>query len=400
MAELPTYELALAQALAMVRALASERVALQEADGRILAEDIAADRDLPPFNRAQMDGYAIRAAELGTRESFAVVGSVHAGQSPRGISAGPGECVAIATGAALPEQFDAVVPHELSNRGNPVRFTVNSISAGHAVHARGADGTPGQVLLHSGTALRPQHLGIAAAVGRAHVLVSRRPRVSIISSGDEIVWPDAASIEPHQVRNSNAPMLQALLARFGGEPINHEHVMDDPAETCSAVDRALGRSDIVISIGGISAGDRDHFRSAFDHAAVTPVLHGAAIQPGRPIFIGALARGGIVVGLPGNPVSVLACACLFVWPIVRAMAGSNSALPWREVELAETARPNAQRWAFRPCRLIDGSHRAIVPRWAGSGDLVHTAETDGMLALPRQAEPISVGAKLQFLPWP
>jgi molybdopterin molybdotransferase len=399
MAELPTYEQACARALACVKPLGSERIALENADGRILGENIQADRDLPPFNRAQMDGYAIRAAEVGTRDSWRVAGSVHAGQSPVGVRAAAGECIAISTGAALPDGLDAVIPHEWSDRADPVRFTIGSIAAGHAVHARGDDARQGQVLLHRGSTIRPQHLGIAASVGRANLLVARRPRVHIISSGDEVIPPGSASIEPHQIRNSNAPMLLALLARFGAEPVHHQHISDDADATRDAVARALDRGDAVISIGGISAGDRDHFHGAYDRAGITTVLQGAAIQPGRPIFIGTRHDGRLAIGLPGNPVSVLACACLFVWPIVRAMCGLDTKLPWRDVELAEPARPNAQRWAFRPCRLIDWN-RAVVPRWAGSGDLAHTAGTDGLLALPRQAETVNAGEMLRFLPWP
>jgi molybdopterin molybdotransferase len=397
MSDLPDYPEALARALDGI-APRTERLErdLADAAGGVLVEPVVADRDLPPFDRAQMDGYAVRAGEVGRVEAFGVAGSIAAGEPPS-LHIGPGQCAAIATGAPVPADLDAVVPHELSDRGDPIRFSIGSLEPGHAVHPRGADARRGEVLVEAGTLLGPQHLGIAATVGLERLAVARPPRARLLTSGDEV----RAAGEPvadHQIRNSNAPMIQTLLRRIGAEPAGHAHVPDERETTVSAVGDALGDADLLITVGGVSAGERDWFPAAFDAAGVTVSLHGAAIQPGRPILIGR-SDTAIVVALPGNPVSCLACTCLFVWPVVRALLGLDPALPWRAVELTEPVKPNPKRRAFRPAVLV-GERGACVPAWAGSGDLAHTAPTDGLLELPVQAEAVAAGTTLRFLQWP
>ncbi|MHC4415818.1 MAG: molybdopterin molybdotransferase MoeA [Planctomycetota bacterium] len=398
MTTLPDYPEALAEALDGIEPLGEPaEVELAAATGRLLREPIIADRALPPFDRAQMDGYAVRAHEVGRVAAFTVTAGIAAGQ-PAAVTVPPGRCVAIATGAPLPPDVDAVVPHEQSDRGNPVRFTIDSLEPGHAVHPRGADAAPGETLVRAGTILRSHHLAIAATVGLARLTVARRPLATILTSGDE-VRPIGEPVADHQIRNSNAPMVRDLLVRMGAEPIGDRHLADDLAATTDAVARGLERSDLLITVGGISAGERDYFPAAFEAHGVAGSLRGAAIQPGRPIQVRQNAKGVVVVGLPGNPVSVLACMCLFCWPIVRVMLGLGPALPWRPVELTRPVRPNPRRRAFRPAVLEDHD-RAHVPEWAGSGDLSHTASTDGLLELPVEAEPVEAGRRLRFLPWP
>ncbi len=398
MTGLPDYGEALRRALSAAHKIGgTETLDLGDALGRVLCETVVADRDLPPFNRAQMDGYALRAAELGRYPSFPVAATVAAGQ-PANVRVPPGHCVAIATGAPLPDDADTVVPHEQSDRGDPVRFSATDVPAGHAVHPRGADARRGDTLVAAGTVLAPQHLGIAAAVGRQKLAVALRPRALVLTSGDEVVPPGAA-VAGHQIRNSNAPMLVGLLSRMGAEPIGHRHLPDQFVETSEALREALGAADLVVTVGGVSAGERDCFPEAFRAHGIEIALRGAAIQPGRPVIIGRAPGGPLVAGLPGNPVSVLACACLFVWPIVRVMLGLEAALPWRPVELAERVTPNARRRAFRPA-ILDGHDRVRVPAWAGSGDLAHTSPTAGLVELPVQAEAVPAGATLRFLPWP
>jgi molybdopterin molybdotransferase len=411
MTALPDYPEALAVALSGVSALGRcEHTALDECAGRVLAVPITADRDLPPFNRAQMDGYALRGSEVGKLARWPLAGKIAAGDSPD-VRVPPGRCVVIATGAALPDDVDTVIPHEWSDRGlsdraapgadSSVGFTVESIERGHAVHRRGADARAGDTLIAPGTMLAAQHLGIAAAVGQSSLSVRVRPRTAVLTSGDEVVPLDwtTASIAAHQIRNSNGPMLHELVRRFGGRPLDSRHLRDDRQQTIDAVRGAIDGCDLLITVGGVSVGERDHLPAAFGACGVKPSLCGASIQPGRPIFVGAAPNGCVVVGLPGNPVSVLACACLFVWPIVRAMLGVTSPLPWRTVELWEPVKPNPKRRAFRPAILRDDGG-ATVPSWAGSGDLAHTAPTHGLLELPVQSKAVAAGTRLRFLTWP
>ncbi|MHC4992117.1 MAG: molybdopterin molybdotransferase MoeA [Planctomycetota bacterium] len=395
---LPDYTQVLEEALRAVEPLVeTETVALRDAGGRVLAEPLTADRDLPPFDRAQMDGYALRAADFVPHRAWPVAGAVPAGAVPD-VEVPAGACVAIATGAPLPAGLDTVIQHELSDRGDPVRFEVESIECGHAVHPRGADAARGDVLVAAPCLLGAHHLAIAATVGRVALNVVRRPRTVVLTSGDE-VRPADGDVQPHQIRNSNAPLVSDLLRRVGAELVGATHLPDDAAATVEAVGHALREADLVVTVGGISAGERDFFPEALAHHEVRIVRRGGAIQPGKPILVGRHGDGAIVIGLPGNPVSVLACACLFAWPIVRRLLGLDPALPWRHLRLAEAVRPNARRRAFRPA-ILCGDDAARVPRWAGSGDLAHTAPTDGLLELPVQADPVPAGTPLRFLPWP
>lgn len=398
MTDLPDYPDALRHALSGIEPFREvQSVTLKAAVGRVLRESIAADRDLPPFDRAQMDGYALRASEVGRIEAWPVVHTISAGMSAQ-LDVPPGACVAIATGAPLPEDVDTVIQHELSDRSNPVRFTINSIEPGRAVHPRGADARRGDLLIKAGTPLGPQHIGIAAAVGKTQLAVARRPRAIVLTSGDEVL-PIDQPLRNYQIRNSNSPMVRELLRRIGAEPIEHAHVGDEREATIEVVGAALARCELLITVGGISAGERDYFPASFQAHGVESSLHGAAIQPGRPIFVGRAPNGTIIIGLPGNPVSVLACTCLFIWPIVRTLLGLEASLPWRTLELAEVVTPNPKRRAYRPAALLDDG-RANVPPWAGSGDLVHTAATDGLIELPVQTEPVQPGTRVRFLPYP
>ena len=401
-APLPDYRTAVDRALASIQPLDGiERVPLACAAGRVLAEAIAADRDYPPFHRATMDGYALRSADVGRVESFRVVGMVAAG-SPEQPHIAPGEAVRIATGAPLPPDADAVIPHELSDRAQPVRFTASSVKPWDNVHRRSADAAAGDCLLQPGTVLGAQHLGVLATVGCTVVPVRTRPRIAILTSGDEVRPPDCPQVLDHQIRNSGQSMLAMLVKAMGGEVNTIAHLPDQPEATNHAVCAALTCCDLLITIGGISAGERDCFYAAFEASDVQPVLRGASIQPGKPIFVGRAERGQrrvCIVGLPGNPVAVLATAHLFAWPIIRVLAGLTPTLPWTGVQLAATTRANSQREAFRPSVWHRAEGTAAVLDWAGSGDLIHTTAADGLLALPISADPIPVGAMLGFLPW-
>jgi molybdopterin molybdotransferase len=343
-----------------------------------------------------MDGYAVHAADISHGAALRVAGSVAAGE-PADLVAPRGTCVAIATGAPVPEGLDAVIPHELSDRADPVRFSIDAIGAGHAIHPRGADARLGDLVMAPGRALLPHHLGIAAAVGATRLTVTRKPRLAILTSGDEVRPPDSA-VAPYQIRNSNGIMLADIAVRFGGVVGWRRHLPDRPEPTIEAMREAVREFDLVLTVGGVSAGERDCFPRGYDAVGASPHLEGAAIQPGRPIQAWRTQEGCVILGLPGNPVSVLATAHLFFWPILRRMLGLDPRLPWEPRPLAAPVKPNAKRQAFRPATLNpDGA--IAVPPWAGSGDLVHTSGTHGLAQLPLQAEDVAAGTTVPFLPW-
>lgn len=398
---LPDYTQALRLALDGVESLGRrEHVLLDEALGRVLAADVVADRDYPPFDRSTMDGYAVRAREIGDRESFPVAGVIAAGQSDA-CSAAEGTVIRIATGAPVPSCFDAVIPHEKSDRSDPVRFTVSTIAVGANIHARGSDAGAGTVVVKQGTRFGAQDLGILATVGCTQPLVITRPRVVILTSGDEVRDPAEQQLQAHQIRNAGHAMLGGAISAMGGEVIDRQHIVDDPAATRGAVQRAIDAADVVVTVGGISAGERDFFADAFESCGVEFRLRGAAIKPGKPITIGSIVgeRAVQIVALPGNPVSVLATAHLFLWPILRRLSGLGSDLAWRSVRLDEPMESGGRRQVFRPCQLSTDQVSVKTPDWAGSGDLIHTAGLDGLVELPISSTNSPSAQTRRFLPW-
>ncbi|HMN97171.1 MAG TPA: molybdopterin molybdotransferase MoeA [Phycisphaerales bacterium] len=417
----------------------------RQALGRTLRSPIVADRDQPPFDRATMDGYALRHVDLASGRALPVIGAIAAGDRfERQVP--PGTCVAIATGAAVPEELDTVIQHELLEnralrRGAAAEVSfADAVPRGHAIHPRGADARSGAVLVAAGTRLRPFHLGLAAAVGATRLSTARPPRVAVITSGDEIVAPEtpAAQLAPVSVRNSNAPMLESLIGSFGGEVVECRHVADDLEATQRALRHAAATAEVLVTVGGVSAGAKDFFPEALASLGVRFAVRGARLQPGGPIAIGsfgeppssaprdgrtdrsappprpmpvaapegpspgARVRGGpIVLCLPGNPVSAHVCACLFLWPLLRRLLGGDPTLPWRPAQLLERVRPNPARQAFRAARCAPTSDPGGVRvlGWQGSGDLAHLAASDGLVALPIQPEPVEPGTTVRFLAW-
>jgi molybdopterin molybdotransferase len=185
---------------------------------------------------------------------------------------------------------------------------------------------------------------------------------------------------------------------MGCEVVETLHVLDHKDTTNDAIEKAFdGRCDLVVTIGGISAGKRDFFPGAFEHAGVELVVKGANVQPGKPVIVGTREKT-ILLGLPGNPVSALACCCIFGWPIVRGLLGCKTSLPWQSLPLASATKPNPKRTVFRPCVLKDG--KINIPQWQGSGDLAHTATTNGLVQLPPFDGELEVGTFVSYLPYP
>lgn len=405
--ELPGHGAAVAQALALVPGPdGADLVALDDAAGRVLRSAIVADRDLPPFDRATMDGYALRARDLARAAAagLPVAGDVAAGAAAglAGREVPEGACVAIATGAPVPPGLDCVVPHERTDRGDPVRVRdADGLGPGHAIHPRASDAPKDAVLVPPGTRLGAATLGVAAACGVVQVAVARPPRVVLVTGGDEVVAPDETP-GPTQVRDVAPALVGAIVARVGARMTRHERVRDDRAAIDRLLAAVLPDADVLVTVGGVSAGVRDHVPDALEALGTTWTLAGAAIQPGRPIRAGRIANGPVVVCLPGNPVSVLACANLFLRPVLERRLGVEPAIAatpgaWPRRWLAAPVRPNPRREAFRPA--IETARGVVVPPWSGSGDLVHAGPTDGLVALPRQAEEVAAGTPVAFLPW-
>ena len=393
----PDYAEALERARDGIAAAPTETVALSQAAGRVLRTPIVADRDLPPCDRARMDGYALRAADLAADVTLPVVGEVRAGDDGM-IEVPVGSCVRIATGAPLPQGLDAVVEHERSDRGDPVRFDLESIEAGRSVHRRGGDARDGTVLCEAGVRLQAHHLGLLATVGVAHPEVSVPIRVGVISSGDELL-PVTARPEAHQIREGNAPMITAALESMGARLVHHAHVPDDPAATREALEQGLQRCDLLVTIGGISAGDHDHIRPQLEALGVDWQVASARIKPGKPVHVGRWHGDTLVTCLPGNPVSALVCTHLFCRPLIAARSGRRDDPVWDLRRLREPVASDPVRRAFRPARLEDDG-QLVVPGWRGSGDLAHLADCTGIVDLgPSSTDAVQGEGEHRYLDW-
>jgi molybdopterin molybdotransferase len=383
---LPGYDEALATVLGHVNALGEEKVKLGEARGRVLAAEVLADRDQPPFDRSAMDGFAVVSAEVKAGRVFGVDGGVAAGGAretfERAVPAGMVR--RIATGAPLPAGTDAMVPIEQAVvSGEGVSFTVESVKAWQNIHRRASDVKAGGVTVPAGTRLSARHIGLAATSGCVELAVGKMPRVTLLTTGDEVVSPETATgnLGPQQIRNSNGPMLSALIGELGGRLLAHRHLPDDLEKTIEAARSALDASDLVITNGGVSVGERDYLPEAWKRLGMQVILHGVNIQPGKPVFVATDGKGKMVMGLPGNPVSVLCTAHLFVRPVIAAMQGGIKGLAWRKAKLAETSKANAKREMFRAGYWLEDGSVRVIP-WQGSGDLAHTAQAEVWVRMP------------------
>ncbi len=409
---LPGYDEALQRILDRATALGTRNVPLSEALGCVLRRDVVADRDQPPFDRSTMDGFAVLSGSL-TSARWPIRGAAAAGASPESghRSLVPGTVMRIATGAPLPEGADAVIPVEQADIGPDAdgavaTFSVASVDAWFNVHRRAADARVGQVVLSAGTLLGPHHLAVAATVGAATLCVAAAPRVALLTTGDELRPAEVVTeqLDPQQIRNSNGPMMAAFLKAAGAELVMQRHVVDEADHTVAAAREALSQAQCVITTGGVSAGQRDCLPDAWQSLGCRTVLHGVAIRPGKPLLVVTAASQGaatVVLGLPGNPVSVLATAHLFVWPLLLKMMGAETdptTLGWRSVTLADAVDAQAKREVFRAARLC-GPSRAEVITWHGSGDLMHTAAADGFVRLPLQDGQVPRGTSVPFLPF-
>lgn len=396
---------------AEVRPLATESVPLLRAHGDVLAESIVAAMDLPPFDRAMMDGYAVHAADVAAAPCELHI----AGDAPAGAvveqAVQPGACLRINTGAPMPPGTDAVVPVEWTAPGSAADHVrvERSITVGRHVARRGENRRCGQVVLAAGTRLHAAQIAAAATANVETVTVHRRPRVGIVSTGDEVVELGSA-LRPGQIIDSNGPMLVALTREAGGriftdddsQPRGWTHVRDEAELLREALIRAL-RADVVITVGGMSKGTLDLVPDAFERLGARWVFHGVAMRPGKPVAYGVGPDGQHIFGLPGNPVSSLVCFVLFVQMVIDGLQGLPATPPERI--LATAAEPflpvRDPRPAYVPARLDFRSpgRQTIRPvPWRGSGDAIGAGRANALAHQPKGDVEIPVGTLLEAIP--
>ena len=379
----------------------SESVPLLNSLGRTLAEDILADRDFPPFPRATRDGYAVRSQDLQpTSSELEVVGEIRAGGDlPQGFTRlGVGQAISIMTGAPVPEGADAVIMVEYSERQrNQVRFS-KSVTAGENIVPRASEAHAVAVLVSRGTVVGSQQIALAAAVGKSSLLVSPRPRVAIVPTGDEVVAIDAQPAA-NQIRNSNSFSLAAQVIAAGGEPVQLPIAPDKPEALRQLIERGL-QSDLLLMSGGVSAGEYDLVEGAMTGFSAEFLFTGAQIQPGKPLVFGRARRPQAAdqfvyfFGLPGNPISTMVTFELFVRTVVRALAGAHSErLRTAKARLIAALKTKTGLTRFLPARLSGEWNDAQVEpvRWQGSGDIAAFSRADCLLVVPPDREQFEAG---------
>jgi molybdopterin molybdotransferase len=388
----------------------AETVPLQDATGRILREDIRADRSYPAQDRSYMDGIAIAFAtwEAGAR-AFPVEGVARAGEPRRALSR-PEACVEIMTGAAIPEGADTVIAYEDLDIAHGVARVRADLAShrGRHVHARGSDCSEGDVLVAAGSRLHAAQIAVAASVGAARLAVARRPRVAIVSTGDELVDVSAAPAE-HQLRASNGAALAALFAPFA--EVSERRCGDDSAALKAALSEALSACDLLLVTGGVSAGKFDLVPDTLAALGVEKVFHKIAQKPGKPLWFGirpaaqhseqagsATEAPRLVFGLPGNPVSTLVCARRYVLPLLWAKSGVK--VPVARESISGTL-PAARLTRFLSVRVeeSDGNRRIVSVPINGSGDFAAFGRSDGFVEVPAGENTPDEGEKFSFFPW-
>lgn len=403
MSDFPTglaFEEALSQvrAIAAARRLPAERAALSRTHGRILAEDVVAPIDLPPFANSAMDGFAVRHADLAGDAALRLVGEQFAG--PRlGLRVEAGQCVRITTGAPMPDGADTVVIREnAAVEGDHVRASATTAFGANVRHA-GEDVRAGDRVLVAGQRLTPARVGVLAALGVAQLGIARRPTVAVFTTGDELVEP-GLPLEPGQIYNSNRELLMGLLRAEGLEPVAWPTLPDDPARIAAMLADAASSFDVVITCGAVSAGEKDHIPALLQSLGRV-LFWKVRMKPGMPLLCGVLGDA-LVLGLPGNPVSVLATWLTLGRALVDGLQGCSEDRPTLRARLSAPIEKQHARREFLRGRLgftQDGVVQVTPNPAAGSHRLQAAAQSDALIVLPEGPQSLAEGQLVDVLPY-
>jgi len=381
-----------------------ETVSLLDATGLVLAEDLHADRDFPPFPRSTRDGYAVRSTDVAAPPArLRLIGEIKAGAGLQqsGITIGAGEAAEIMTGAPVPAGADAVVMVEYTGRSGGLVTVQRPVGAGENIVVAGSEANRGSLMVPRGTRVNHTTVAVAAAVGRAELAVYRRPKVAILATGDELVdinLPPGAN----EIRNSNSYSLAAQVAAAGGEPVILP-VAPDVAEELALLLRKGLEADVLLVTGGVSAGKYDLVEQVMASFEARFLFTGARIQPGKPVVFGEAIlhdKTTPFVGLPGNPVSTMVTFQLFARPLLDGLSGATAQpLPFAKAELNSPFTTRTGLTRFLPARLGGNGAQPqveLVP-WQGSGDLMAVSRSNCYLVVPPEQERFAAGELVTVL---
>jgi molybdopterin molybdotransferase len=382
--------------LAFVSPLGVESVHIEEALGRVLAEPLRSDRELPPWDNSEMDGYAVRATDAAAPVTLALQGEVAAGQ----LISEPlrkGHAFRIFTGAPLPPEADAVVKQEdVEAQGREVRLRA-PVRVGQSVRPRGSDVALGETVLAAGAVIGAGEIGLCAALGRTQVVVRRRPTVAILSTGDELVEADR-SPGPGQIVNSNSHAVAALVREAGGQPVRLGIARDDRAEIAARL-REARFADVLLTIGGVSVGEHDHVREVLGELGCELRFWKVNMKPGKPLVFGVW-EGRAVMGLPGNPISSMVTFELFVRPALRKMIG-HAALERPRLfarMLEPVAKDDGRRHYLRAVAGREGEELVVrALHKQGSGQLTSMIGVNALAVLREESRGAAAGERVEVL---
>jgi molybdopterin molybdotransferase len=372
-------------------------LAVCEALGFVLAQEVQTDRDYPPFERSTRDGYAVRSSEAAAGTSLRCAGEIKAGDTVTSPLTS-GTCIQIMTGAAVPPGADAVVMIEFTQRDGEIVFFHRPTQPGQNIVPRGSEARAGQVALEHGSRLGFAELAIAAQVGAAQLLCAKKPRVAILSTGDELV-PITETPGPFHIRNSNGISLCVQVRLAGGEPVLLGNALDRIDDLSAKIEIGL-REDVLVLSGGVSMGKYDLVESALKSLGAEFFFDAVAIRPGKPTVFGS-CQNTWVFGLPGNPVSSMVTFQLFAIPALDLLSGAPARhLPFLSATLAEAIKEKANLAHFLPAHLEwrGSSPYVSALRWQGSGDISALRGANCFLLVPHDRLDISAGEKVSVLP--
>lgn len=378
----------------------TEVIPFENALGRTLAEDIKADRDLPPFNRVTMDGIAVKysAIEQGAL-SFKIKAMQAAGDNPIDIDE-PGECIEIMTGAALPGAVDTVIPYEhIEIKNGTATLTTAGTKKGQNLHLKGADKKQGEIVATKRQLITPAIISIVASVGKTELTVRKLPRVIVISSGDELVNIEEQP-SPIQIRKSNSYTIKAVLRQYGLDA-NLLHIPDNPEITKEKLNYCIANYDVILMTGGISMGKFDYIPKALDEIGVQTIFHKVSQRPGKPFWFGKHDNGVLVFAFPGNPVATFMCVHRFFLPWLNVSQGLKEKPGiYAVLDHNFTFKPDLQYFLQVKLRFSDsGQIIAEAIEGNGSGDFANLADTDAFIELPQGRDEFKQGEVFRIWPF-
>jgi len=387
--------------LSSMPAFATEMTPLDQANGRVLRQTVRAERDQPPFDRVMMDGIALRFVDFaGGIRQFPIQAMQAAGDEALVLRSG--RCIEIMTGASLPQNADCIIPVERISIEDGVAVVEKDYAAesGRFIHARASDHAVGAHLLTPGKRISPLDIAIIASCGLTEIEASRRPVIRVISTGNELV-PAGKPIEPHQIRLSNGPAIQAMLRARGYADCNHDHLIDDLEVLRNRIAHHLDNADVLVVSGGVSMGKADYVPEVLAALGVKVVFHRVSQRPGKPMWFGLGPEGQVVFALPGNPVSALVCCRQYIIPALAA-ASAQTAMPPEFASLAADIRFEPDLTCFQPVRALSnaaGQILAVPVKTNTSGDFTALSATDGYVELAKETSFFPAGISVFLHRW-